>query len=247
MKVVRLALYTAFVFVATIVLQVYTPATKGYFNLGEAAIYVIASLNPPLTAGFAGGVGSAIADLATGYGIFAPGTLVIKFLEGFVVSSLIGLTSKKVTFRLARVLSVALAVAIGLILAYVGVNTLSGEVIITSIPISLGGLQLTLLEWTLTLPEVLWIALSLAIVLLMLYFIFARSSENVSFVPAVLTGGLIMVLGYFLYEFFISNPLQGIPPEQAVLEIPVNLGQALVGLALASPAITFTRKAVGKE
>lgn len=247
MKVVRLAMYTALVFVATIVLQVYTPATRGYFNLGEVAIYIIASLSSPLTAGFAGGVGSAIADLATGYGIFAPGTLAIKFLEGFTVSMIIGLISKRATFKFARVLSIVLALVIGLILAYVGVNTLSGEVIVTSVPISLGGLQLTLLEWSLTLPEVLWIVLSVAIVLMMIYFILTRNSENVSFVPAILTGGLIMVLGYFLYEFFISNPLQGIPPEQAILEVPVNLGQALVGLALASPAITFTRKAVGRE
>ncbi|MEM4646413.1 MAG: ECF transporter S component, partial [Zestosphaera sp.] len=89
MSVVRVSLYTALVLIATIVLQVYTPATRGYFNLGEVAIYTVAALTSPLIAGVAGGVGSALADLVTGYGIFAPGTLVIKFVEGFIASSLI--------------------------------------------------------------------------------------------------------------------------------------------------------------
>lgn len=54
MNVVRVSLYTALVLIATVVLQVYTPATRGYFNLGEVAIYAVAALSSPLTAGIAG-------------------------------------------------------------------------------------------------------------------------------------------------------------------------------------------------
>ena len=38
--------------------------------------------------GLAGGIGSAIADIITGYGYFAPYTLIIKGLEGFLAGAI---------------------------------------------------------------------------------------------------------------------------------------------------------------
>ncbi|MGB9830987.1 MAG: ECF transporter S component, partial [Fervidicoccus fontis] len=87
-NIVRFAVFTALVYVFTVVVQFAQPFTGGYFNLGEAAIYVCALISDPLTTGLAGGIGSALADATTGYGIFAPATLLIKFTEGYVASLL---------------------------------------------------------------------------------------------------------------------------------------------------------------
>jgi len=52
-------------------------------------IYLVALLTEPIVTAFAGGVGAALADISTGYGLFAPGTLVIKFAEGCIAEYLV--------------------------------------------------------------------------------------------------------------------------------------------------------------
>lgn len=70
--------------VATMLIQVPIPATKGYVNFGDG-ILIMAGLLLGKRAGFlAGGVGSALADLLLGYTWFAPITLVVKGFEGFL-------------------------------------------------------------------------------------------------------------------------------------------------------------------
>ncbi len=59
--------------------------TGGYFNLGDIIVVTSALLFGPIIGGLSGGIGSAIADIYLGYGYFAPYTLVVKGLEGFVV------------------------------------------------------------------------------------------------------------------------------------------------------------------
>lgn len=76
------ALATAVVAAATLALRIPVPATQGYINLGETAIYLTALLLGPIHGLVAGGVGSALADLLAGYAQFAPFTLVIKAVEG---------------------------------------------------------------------------------------------------------------------------------------------------------------------
>ncbi len=82
------ALATALVTVATMALRVPVPATQGYINLGETAIYLSALLLGPAYGLVAGGVGSALADLLAGYTQFAPFTLVIKGIEGWLAGVL---------------------------------------------------------------------------------------------------------------------------------------------------------------
>jgi len=48
---------------------------------------------------------------------------------------------------------------------------------------------------------------------------------------AITIGGLEMVAGYFLYEQFVI----GLPLGYALTEIPINLGQMLIGLIIAIP------------
>ena len=61
-----------------------TTRTDGYFNVGESTIYLAVLTSTPLIARIASGIGVALADLSTGYAVFAPGILVIKFIEGYL-------------------------------------------------------------------------------------------------------------------------------------------------------------------
>jgi len=100
MKVKTLVLRAALValtMVATMMIQVPTPATKGYVNLGDSMVFISALLFGPITGAIAGGLGSALADLFTGYALWAPMTLVIKGIEGFMVGALFRLTRRSLT------------------------------------------------------------------------------------------------------------------------------------------------------
>ena len=87
-KLTIIALAMAAVAVVTMFLKVPLPASQGYFNLGEAVIYLVAFLFGAPAAALAGGVGAALADLWGGYYFYAPVTLIVKGLEGWVVGRL---------------------------------------------------------------------------------------------------------------------------------------------------------------
>jgi uncharacterized membrane protein len=90
------ALMCALVFVITRAFVLPIPQTKGFFNLGEAGIYLAALLFGPRMGALAGGVGSALADLSLGYAHYAPFTLVIKGTEGAVVGIIAAGTNQRV-------------------------------------------------------------------------------------------------------------------------------------------------------
>ena len=82
--IVLSAIMAALVTVSTYMVQIPVPATSGYINIGDAMVFTSALLFGPAVGGFAGGVGSALADLWGGYLVFVPITLVVKGLEGAV-------------------------------------------------------------------------------------------------------------------------------------------------------------------
>ena len=84
------ALLTAMCTAATIALPI-PLVTGGYLNAGDIIIVVTALLFGPLPASIVGSFGGSIADIITGYVIFAPGTFIAKGLSGL----LIGLVWKK--------------------------------------------------------------------------------------------------------------------------------------------------------
>jgi uncharacterized membrane protein len=88
-KLALAAVFAALVFVVTSQIPpISIPATSGYFNFGETIVYISALVSGPLTGALAGGVGSGLADMYLGFAAFAPGTLVIKGVEGFIVGFL---------------------------------------------------------------------------------------------------------------------------------------------------------------
>jgi uncharacterized membrane protein len=155
-KLAIAAVLAALVCIATITFTISIPATSGYFNLGETVIYVAALLFGSYVSGLAGGVGASIADMLVA-AQFAPGTLVIKGIEGMIV----GFLNRWITVHTAK--------------------------------------------------------------------------PSLSATIAVVIGGLEMVAGYFLYENLVLN----YPVADAIVEIPFNVVQMLVGLVVAVPVASI--------
>jgi len=94
-QVVLSGVMAALVAVATFFVQIPNPATKGYINFGDIMIFVSALMFGPIVGGLAGSIGSALADIVSGFGYFAPFTFVIKGAEGVIA----GLISNRVSVR----------------------------------------------------------------------------------------------------------------------------------------------------
>ncbi|MGD6851411.1 MAG: ECF transporter S component [Candidatus Bathyarchaeia archaeon] len=107
-KIAVAAIFAALVAVATALFWIPIPATSGYFNLGDTLIYVAALLFGPFV-GAVAGAGASIADMIAAP-VFAPGTLVIKAVEGFLVGYIARKLNKK-TRNLT--LSATVAIVIG--------------------------------------------------------------------------------------------------------------------------------------
>lgn len=87
-KLVLAALGIALVFLATFLLKV-PNGIQGYFNLGDGFILLFASYLDPFYAFLVGGIGSGLADIAGGYGIYFLPTLLIKGSEAILVALLV--------------------------------------------------------------------------------------------------------------------------------------------------------------
>jgi len=72
------------------------PSTQGYYNPGDIMIFIASLTFGPVVGGISGGIGSALSDALGGFGTFAPFTLMIKGLEGYVVGLVVrrGLSRK---------------------------------------------------------------------------------------------------------------------------------------------------------
>ncbi len=108
-KVMTLAaLLAAFTCVATMLIQIPTP-TKGYVNLGDCIVNISAWLLGPVYGSAAAGIGSAMADLISGYVIYAPATLIIKGLMAVVSFFVYKAVSKKTSSVVSRVIAAVTA------------------------------------------------------------------------------------------------------------------------------------------
>jgi len=79
-----IAVMVAVVAVLTFAVQIPIPATGGYIHFGDVGVYFAAFAFGPIVGAIAGGVGCAIADIMSGYAIWAPITLVAHGLQGFL-------------------------------------------------------------------------------------------------------------------------------------------------------------------
>ncbi|MBQ2700805.1 MAG: ECF transporter S component [Clostridia bacterium] len=79
MRLVMTSLWAALCCVATLAIQIPSPM-NGYVNLGDGLVLLSGWLLGPLHGFAAAGLGSALADLITGYTVYAPATFLIKGL-----------------------------------------------------------------------------------------------------------------------------------------------------------------------
>jgi uncharacterized repeat protein (TIGR04002 family) len=70
-------LFVALIFVVTAYFP-RIPTARGYIHIGDAVIYLAASVLPLPLSALAAGLGGMLSDVLTGYAIWAPYTLVIK-------------------------------------------------------------------------------------------------------------------------------------------------------------------------
>ena len=82
-KIVIAALLAALTCVATMIIKIPSPL-KGYLNLGDCVVLLAGWMLSPAYGFLAAGLGSALADLFSGYVVYAPATFVIKGLMALV-------------------------------------------------------------------------------------------------------------------------------------------------------------------
>lgn len=81
------ALMVALVFLATYFTKIATPV--GPFNLGDTVIFITAIYLGRRSGFIAGAVGSALADIAMSYMVFAPVTFFVKGFEGYLAGLIV--------------------------------------------------------------------------------------------------------------------------------------------------------------
>ena len=82
-KIVTAALIAALTCVATMIIKIPSPL-KGYLNLGDCMVLVAGWFLSPAYGFLAAGLGSALADIFSGYMIYAPATFAIKGIMALV-------------------------------------------------------------------------------------------------------------------------------------------------------------------
>lgn len=118
-KVLRLvycALFAALACVATMIIKV--PSFYGYANIGDTIVLMSAWLLGGIYGGLAAGVGSALADLISGYGYYVPGTFVIKFLMAFAAYLIYKKLSAKFSGKLIPLLVSGVVAEVIMIVGY---------------------------------------------------------------------------------------------------------------------------------
>ena len=101
--------FVALTALATALLAIPGLTGTGYLNFGDAVIFIASCVLGPLGGAIVGGIGSMIADLFVAP-IYAPFTLVVKGLEGFLCGLLYRLAVKKTSYELVvRIISMLIA------------------------------------------------------------------------------------------------------------------------------------------
>lgn len=130
-------LMIALVTVATMFFQIPVSATQGYIHLGDSMILLTSIFFGWRYGMIAGGVGSALADILSGYAHWAPFTLIIKGLMGFIIGKVAGYANSEKAFFNGRNFIASILGLVWMIVGYFfGGAVLKGSLAVaaTSIP-----------------------------------------------------------------------------------------------------------------
>ena len=132
-KLVLTALFTAFTCVATMVIKFPTP-TLGFIHIGDCMVLLAGVILGPGAGFLAGGLGSALADLFSGYPVWVPATFVIKGLSALIVSLLFRAFTRRVTKSYGKTVGIVLGgtiaeavMVVGYFFAKAGMVALAAE------------------------------------------------------------------------------------------------------------------------
>ncbi len=103
------SIMAALIFVFTFLVRIPVTNMGAYMNIGDSVIYCAGMLISPPWAAAASGIGSMLADILLGGGIYIPATLVIKALMGYVCAVMMK-NAKLPRFILACVIGGAIMV-----------------------------------------------------------------------------------------------------------------------------------------
>ena len=143
-KLVMAALVAALACIATMIIKIPSPL-KGYVNLGDCIVLLAGWIFSPAYGFMAAAIGSAMADVLSGYALYAPATFIIKGIMALIACYGYKLCSKKLGDLPSRIISGILA-EIVMVLGYFLYETiLYGQATaLVSVPYNLlqGGLSL---------------------------------------------------------------------------------------------------------
>lgn len=103
-KIVIASLLAALACIATMIIKIPSPL-KGYINLGDCVVLTAGWMLSPAYAFLAAGLGSAFADIFSGYATYAPATFVIKGLMALIAFYGFKLLHKKLGNMTSRLIS----------------------------------------------------------------------------------------------------------------------------------------------
>lgn len=110
------ALMAALACVATMIIKIPSPL-KGYLNLGDCIVLTAGWMLSPTYGFLAAGLGSALADVFSGYVTYAPATFIIKGLMALIAFYGFKLLNKKIGNLPSRIIS-GIVAEIVMILGY---------------------------------------------------------------------------------------------------------------------------------
>lgn len=103
-KIVIAAMLAALTCIATMIIKIPSPL-KGYLNLGDCVVLLSGWLLSPLYGFLAAGLGSGLADLISGYGVYVPATFIIKGVMALAAYFGFRFLQNKITNVSARIVS----------------------------------------------------------------------------------------------------------------------------------------------
>lgn len=115
-RIVIAAMLAALTCVATMIIKIPSPL-KGYLNLGDCVVLLAGWMLNPAYGFLAAGLGSALADLFSGYVVYAPVTFIIKGTMALVAFYGFKFLHNKIGNMLSRIITGVLAEAV-MVLGY---------------------------------------------------------------------------------------------------------------------------------
>ncbi len=242
LKMVLTGMMTALVFIGTRFIQIPTPATGGYIHLGDGFVLISGLLLGPLYGGLAAGIGSALADILSGYAAWAFPTFLIKGIMA-VITGIFVLKKDNKIFVISAALSFsALWAGFNLFLR----NMVSKNISLQSVNLAKElefDSTAVLIEKAEFLKQVLLYG-SFALPVILILILLALFSTNILKITlpistAFIISGSVMIVGYYFTTYYLYGSAVA-----AIFGIPGNIAQFLFGVFIAHLLLPVVQKII---